>query len=101
MFNGPPYFMGQFIIALLPLTEYLFFRAVFLRKKRRGFIPRTKKNPFAGSRRGSCEITLRGYLLTVYQVFPSSTRSVVLQPAPSMILPVVAFTGSTVVTPGL
>ena len=93
--------MGQFIIALLPLTEYRFFRAVFLRKKRRGFIPRTKKNPFAGSRRGSCEITLRGYLLTVYQVSLPSTLSVVVQPVPSTIVPVFSFTGSTVVTPGL
>ena len=41
------------------------------------------------------------YLLTVYQVSLPSTVEVVVQPAPRVILPVLALTGSTVVTPGL
>ena len=41
------------------------------------------------------------YLETVYQVTSPSFVSVVLQPVPRTIFPVLAFTGSTTVTPGL
>ena len=52
--------------------------------------------------RGSDFLCRKGvYLLTVYQVSLPCTSSVVVQPAPSVILPVFALTGSTAVTPGL
>ena len=77
--------------------------------KKRGLWPQSQdapaepghKNPPPPKRRGKGkEEKGRGYLETVYQVSSPSTVAVVAQPSPSTILPVLAFTGSTVVLPG-
>ena len=49
----------------------------------------------------SVEYRTNTYLETVYQVSLPITSDVVVQPSPRTIFPVLAFTGSTVVTPGL
>ncbi len=49
----------------------------------------------------SVEYRTNNYSETVYQVSLPITSDVVVQPVPRTIFPVLAFTGSTVVTPGL